>query len=451
MTQRITRRSFLANAATVPAVAGVGYVSSRAAAQSKSANEKLNIMIIGCAGRGGHNMGQFKNSENIVGLCDIDEKNIARGTRSLGDQHKPTIYYDLRKAVEHKGLNAVIVSTTDHTHAPANVLAMRNGLHVYSEKPLAHTVREAHVVRQTYLERKDKIATQMGTQIHATDNYRRVVELVQHGTIGQITEAHVWCNRHSRQNPPPPIEGTKEAPSYLHWDLWVGPAPKRGYANGYHPGNLTWNRYWDIGNGILGDMGSHLIDLPYWALDLTHPTAVSSEAPKPHPVIYPSKLKVTWEHPKRGDKPHEGALKVVWYDGGSKPSNVLGVDVSKYGIGVLFVGTEGKLLADYGRRTVIKPDGSSQSGVSVPKPWIPKSRGHHAEWLHACKNDPSSTLCNFDYSGRLIEHNLLGTVAHRAGNKRLEYDAKQVKVTNDKLANIFVSKTYREGWGGIFD
>lgn len=436
--QRITRRRFLQQSAIA---GGIGYLSCRAPAQGNSANEKLNVAVIGCGGRGAHNMGKVS-GENIVALCDVDDRSLGKAKAKFD---KAATYHDLRKAVDHKGLDAVVVSTTDMTHAPAAVRAMQRGLHVYSEKPLAHTVYEAHLMRKTYLARRDKIATQMGTQIHATDNYRRVVELIQQGAIGKVSEAHVWCNRHSSQDPPPSDQ--KPVPDYLRWDLWLGPAPHRPYADGYHPGNLTWNRYWDIGNGILGDMGSHLIDLPYWALALTFPDSCKADAPPPHEVIYPTKLTVTWQHPKRGDGPHQQPCKLVWYDGHAKPNELLGIDVSKYGIGALFVGETGKLLADYGRRTIIPNDGDPINKPTAPRQTIPRSIGHHEEWLAACKGDPTATLCNFDYSGKLIEHNLLGAASHRVGNKLLKWDHKSLKATNAPEADRFINKKYRSGWG----
>ena len=437
MKQRTTRRRFLQQTASM---AAIGYLSCRAPAQKDSPNDKINIAIIGCGGRGAGNTNSVK-GEQIVALCDIDDNPLKKAAGSYKDART---YHDFREMLaDPKGIDAVVISSTDHTHAPASVRAMRKGLHVYSEKPLAHTVGEARLVRETYLARKDKIATQMGTQIHATDNYRRVVELVQSGAIGNVTEAHVWCNRQSSQAPPP--KGSKPVPENLHWDLWVGPAPWREFQDGYHPGNLTWNRYWDIGNGILGDMGSHLIDLPYWALALTFPTSCEADAPPADPVIYPTKMTVTWEHPQRGDGPHEQACKVVWYDGHAKPSELLGVDVSKYGIGVLFVGEKGKLLADYGKRTLLPAEDFKD--FKAPEPTIPKSRGHHEEWLHAIRSGQYwETLCNFDYSGKLIEHNLLGCVAHRVG-KKLQWDARQLKATNAPEADKFIHKVYRKGWG----
>jgi len=442
MSNEQSRREFLTRTTTVgAAAAGFGYFSSRAVAESKSPGEKLDIAIFGVGGRGASNMNNVS-SENIVALCDIDERNLAKAAERFPRARR---FHDLRRIADLDDVDAVVVSTTDHTHAAASVLAMRTGKHVYCEKPLAHTVHEARTMREVYRKNRGKIATQMGTQIHANENYRRVVELVQTGAIGAVREAHVWCNRQSSQNPPP--SGSRDVPGHLHWDLWIGPAPFRSFQEGYHPGNLTWNRYWDIGNGILGDMGSHLIDLPYWALDLQFPSTCQAIAPPAHPVIYPTKLTVIWEHARRGDGPHEQAVKLVWYDGHAKPNKLYGVDTSGFGIGILFVGDDGLLLADYGRRSLL-PEGRFE-GFEVPKPFLPKSAGHHREWILAAKGDPTATLCNFDYAGKLIENNLLGTVSHRVG-KKLEWDAEKLCATNAPEAARFIRKTYRKGWDDIF-
>jgi len=441
VTDRMNRRSFVRQTSAVgAAVAGLGYFSSSSSAESNSPNEKLDVAIIGVANRGAVNTDNVS-SENIVALCDVDERYLGAASEKFPKAKK---YFDLREAAELKSIDAVVVSTTDHTHAPAVVLALRAGKHVYCEKPLAHTVEEARAVRETYLANQGRLATQMGTQIHATENYRRVVELVQSGAIGPVREAHVWCDRKSSQDPVP--APSVSVPDYLHWNLWVGPAPARPYSEGFHPLNLMWNRYWDIGNGIIGDMGSHLIDLPYWALNLDFPSSCQAIAPRAQEAIYPTKLSVLWEHPKRGAGPHQQALKLVWYDGHSKPNMLYGVDVSGYGIGILFVGDDGLLLADYGRRTLLPED--KFADFIPPDPMIAKSVGHHREWINAAKSDPSSTLCNFDYSGKLIEHNLLGSIAHRVGRK-LTWNHENLRATNVPEAENFIRKEYSMGWKKI--
>jgi predicted dehydrogenase len=429
MSRSTNRRNFLKTTAAI----GAGYwVAERSlAAESKSPNEKLNIGVIGSAGRGAANTGGCA-SENIVALCDVNEKNLA-GAAQKYPQAKT--YRDWRKLVDQKDIDAVIVSTTDHTHALASVWAMNRGKHVYCEKPLAHSVYEARVVQETY--KKTKVATQMGTQIHATDNYRRVVELVQGGAIGTVREAHVWC---SRVGPcPERPKDTPAVPKELDWDLWLGPAPYRPYHPSYLPGCMTWEQHWDWGNGCLGDMGSHLIDLPFWALNLRDPLTVEAEGDVRSDECYPHWMKIAWEHPANGNRP---PLTLRWYDGIQRPPSPPGQDLQKWGIGVLFVGDKGQLLADYGRRILLPEE--QYKGFKAPEPTIAPSLGHYQEWIKACKTG-SPTLCNFDYSGKLVEHNLLGAVAFRV-NKKLQWDSGKLEAVNAPEAAAFIRPKYRDNW-----
>ncbi len=432
MSNEMNRRGFvkrvgLAGAAVVTS----GVWSELAAGESASPNEKLNIGIIGVNNRGRANTGGVS-SENIVALCDIDDNYLADGKKRFP---KAATFNDWRKLCEEKSIDAVVVSTADHTHAPASVMAMQHGKHVYCEKPLAHTVEEARIVRETF--RKSKVATQMGTQIHATDNYRRVVELVQAGAVGRIREAHVWCGRTSGKVGRLP--GGQTVPSHLHWDLWLGPASERPFNQGYLPGNLTWNRWWDFGNGVLGDMGSHLIDLPYWALDLKHPTSARAEGPEPDEHSNPPWMIVTWEHPATDKRPE---VTVKWYHHDKRPTSPPGIDLSKWHIGVMFTGDDGFLVADYGRR-VLLPE-SKFKDFKAPEATIPSSLGHYNEWIHAAKTG-APTLCNFEYSGALIEHNLLGNVAFRLGEE-ITWDAEKLEAVGNADAERFIKKEYRKGW-----
>ena len=432
MTSSSNRREFLKGAA----IAATGfYVAGTAAAQSSSPNEKLNIGIIGVSGRGGSNTNSVR-GENIVALCDIDENRLAG---AAGRFPKAKTYVDWRKMLDQKDLDAVVVSTADQVHALASCWAMRRELSVYCEKPLAHSVHEARTVRETYNKHKDKIATQMGTQIHATENYRRVVELVQSGAIGPVREAHAWCGRRGPGGGLP--QGEQPVPKHLHWDLWLGPAPFRPYNKSYLPGNLTWNRWWDFGNGTLGDMGSHVIDLPFWALKLRQPLSVETKGdPTPaSPYTNARWMVINWEHPAIEDRP---AVKLTWYDGIQRPKVPTGQNLSKWGLGILFVGDKGMLLADYGKHILLPEE--KFKDFKRPEPSIPKSLGHHQEWIHACKTG-EPTLCNFDYSGMLIEHNLLGNVAYRAGEK-LQWDAENLRAKNCPQADQFIRRKYREGW-----
>jgi predicted dehydrogenase len=433
MSRRTNRRRFLKNAG----LAGVGlWVGTRSRpGQCRSPNEKLNIGIIGSSGRGGANT-KSVSSENIVALCDVDEKRMAQAAKA---HPKAKQYIDWRKLVDQKDLDAVVVSTTDHTHAPASVWAMNRGLSVYCEKPLAYCAYEARVVQDKYNQNKDKLATQMGTQIHATENYRRLVELVQSGAIGPVREVHVWCGRQGLKDGERPTD-TPPVPAGLHWDLWLGPAPERPYNPRYLPGCMTWEQWWDFGNGCLGDMGSHLIDLPFWALKLRDPLTVEAEGFPLRKETYPEWLVLHWEHPARGDMP---PVTLHWYDGIQRPKlKVPGHDVASWHKGIVFVGDEGMLLGDYGKKILVPEE--KYKDFKAPEPWIKPSLGHHREWIHAAKTG-APTLCNFDYSGKLIEHNLLGTVAFRVG-KKLTWDPKAMKATNAPEADPYIRRPYRDGW-----
>ena len=420
---------------------GFGLASALAPSvvRGESPNGKLNMGIIGSGGRGGANLNGVK-AENIHTLCDINRKTLEAVQKRFKGAKTTT---DWREVVSNPDIDAVVISTADHHHAPAAIAAMRAGKHVYCEKPLAHTVQEARWMQEEYAKAKGKIATQMGTQIHAGGSYRRAVELIQAGAIGRVKEAHVWCSRSIRDVEQAVLE-KQAVPDYFDWDVWLGPAADRAYNEGYWKGgNLNWNRRWEFGNGVPGDMGSHLIDLAWWALKLRHPTQISSQGPAPDSIGAAPWQEITWQHPDD--------VKVVWYhgpEGMKRRSEVLqpmvGKDtvIKKWGIGVAFVGENGVLVSDYGKN-VLSPS-SKFKDYQRPQQSIEPSAGHYNEWLKACRGE-GETLCNFDYSGSLIEHNLLGNVAHRAG-QTLEWDAKDFKITNDEAANKLLTKEYRKGW-----
>lgn len=420
---------------------GFGLASALAPSvvRGQSPNAKLNMAIIGSGGRGGANLNGVK-AENIHTLCDVNRKTLEAVQKRFSGAKTTT---DWREVVRNPEIDAVVISTADHHHAPAAIAAMRAGKHVYCEKPLAHTVQEARWMQEEYAKAKGKIATQMGTQIHAGGSYRRAVELIQAGVIGRVKEAHVWCSRSIRDVGQAVLE-KQAVPDYFDWDVWLGPAVDRAYNEGYWKGgNLNWNRRWEFGNGVPGDMGSHLIDLAWWALKLRHPTKISSQGPAPDSIGAAPWQEITWQHPND--------TKVIWYhgpEGMKRRSEVLqpmvGNDavINKWGIGVAFVGEDGVLVSDYGKN-ILSPSDKFKD-FRRPEPSIAPSAGHYNEWLKACRGE-GETLCNFDYSGSLIEHNLLGNVAHRAG-KALDWDAKNFKITNDEAANKLLTKKYRKGW-----
>jgi len=434
MNAQIDRRTFLKTGTALGA--GLTILNSGVLRAGQSPNEKLNIAVIGVGGRGRANLNRVKD-ENIVALCDVNEQNLAQAAQEFP---QAKTYVDWRRCLDQKDIDAVVCCTTDHTHAFINVWAMNRGKHVYCEKPLANSVEEARLVRETYLKNKDKLATQMGTQIHASDNYRRMVELIRRGAIGTVQKAHVWCSRTPEGGSYLPE--VKPIPDHLHWDLWIGPAPHHPYNPGYIGSCLKWNRFWDFGSGQIGDMGSHMMDMACWALDLRFPTTCEAKGTELNSDTLPQWLTAEWSHPGNDWRP---AVTVNWYDGGKKPgmpSEAFNRD--KLFKGVLFHGDKGYLLCDYGYRILMPKGDLTHYDSPTADELIPPSPGHHQEWINACKTG-TPTLCNFDYSGALIENNMLALVAYRVGQK-LEWDAKRLKATNCPEADQYLRKQYRPGW-----
>jgi predicted dehydrogenase len=441
MTNPINRRQFLGRSAFSGAILAGAYVSTAKAADSKSPNEKLNIATVGTANRAGADINGVA-GENIIALCDVDQRYLDKAASRFTKASK---YRDFRKMLdkEEKNIDAVVVATPDHMHAPASATAMRMGKHLYCEKPLSHTVHESRIVAN--LAKEHKLATQMGTQIHAGSNYRRVVELIQTGAIGAVKEVHVWVGVTYSSNA---YKTGVKKPSYLDWDLWLGPAPEMEYAAGLHPFN--WRKYNQFGTGGIGDFGCHFMDLPFWALDLKHPISVQTQGPPHHPISAPRDLTVTYQFPDRPRKDKKGqwpGVTMTWYDGKNRPailSTLKHKDGSplKWGNGQLFIGDKGMLISDYGRNVLLPEE--KFVDFKAPDQFIANSIGHHKEWIKACK-DGSETTCNFEYSGALTESVLLGIVAQRAG-KKIDWDGANLKVTNDDKAQQYVTKEYRKGW-----
>ena len=431
------RRQFLqqTSAITAASLAGGVWTQTQAAA-STSANEKLKILCVGTANRARANI-QGVQGEDLVGMCDVDTNFL---DRAKADFPSAKLYQDYREMISEMAdkADAIVVATTDHQHAPASIRAINAGLHCYCEKPLTHTVSEARIL--TEAAKRKGIATQMGTQIHAGDNYRRVVEAVQAGAIGDINEVHVWVGKGWGGGDRP--VGSDPVPKHLDWDLWLGPAPERPYKKGrYHP--AQWRRWWDFGQGTLGDMACHYMDLPFWALELKHPTTIAAEGPEVHPETCPLGLKVFYQFPERKSAATGKQLpgvKLTWYDGNMTPKTVAGRKVP--GSGVMFIGSEGMMFANYGSFKLYPEE--KFTDYKPPAQTIPKSIGHHQEWIQACKTG-SPTTCNFDYSGALTESVLLGNIAYRTG-KTVQWDAKSLRSPNCPEADALVSKEYRKGW-----
>lgn len=395
-----------------------------------AATNKLNIAVIGVSGRGGDNLNEVAH-ENIVALCDVNAHNLAAASRRFPNARA---YYDFRRMLEGRDIDAVVVSTPDHTHAVAAVAALKSGRHLYCEKPLARTVSEVRVMTDTA--RAMRRVTQMGTQIHAGSNYRRVVELVKSGAIGPIKEVHVWVNavyggmEFPTRFPPVPLEH--------HHDLWLGPVKPLPYHPEFVP--FKWRNWWAFGGGSLADFGCHFMDLPHWALDLRHVASVEVlTGPPAHAYSTPPWLTLRFEHPAIAGR---SAIGVTWYHGGRYPER-LGADLySRWKSGVLFVGSRGELLADYGRHQLL-PE-KEFAGFEPPAKSIPDSPGHQREWIAACKGE-GQTSCPFDYAGPLSEAALLGNAAYRAGTKIL-WDSRKMRVANTHAADGFIHHEYRPGW-----
>ncbi|HWG46058.1 MAG TPA: Gfo/Idh/MocA family oxidoreductase [Gemmataceae bacterium] len=449
MSRRSNRRQFIQQTG----LAGIGFwvAGGITLGASKSPNEKLNIAGIGVGGKGSSDIDQAGNHGNVVAICDIDD-NTLNGKAKRFPQAKK--YNDFRKMLDEMGksIDAVTVSTPDHTHAAAAMMAIKMGKHVYCQKPLTHTVREARALREGA--KKYKVCTQMGNQGSAENGLREAVEVVQAGGIGPVTEVHVWTNRPIWPQAPKLTKrpDPKPVPPNVHWDEWLGPAPERPYASGYHP--FAWRGFWDFGTGALGDMACHTANMAFRALKLGYPTSVSAENGPINSETYPGWATITFQFPARG----EGMppVKFVWYEGhhdGKKnlPPKELLHGENPPGSGSLLVGAKGVLYSpdDYGARYLLLPKKNFE-GFKKPERTLPRNGkgddGMKAEWVRAImENKPEIAYSNFDFAGMLTETILLGNVAMRAG-KKLEWDGENMKFTNYPQADKLLHFEYRKGW-----
>lgn len=444
----LSRRKFIAGAAATGA--GLMFLPRTTLFGANAPSNKLNIAMIGAWGRASQHYSWLKN-ENIVAVCDVDKNNLAKG---LAEFPGAATYEDWRKCLDHKGLDAVICCTPDHTHAFIACWAMNRGLHVFMEKPLAITVNEARAVRKKYLEHKSKVATQVGTFRHAFPNVTRLRDMVQAGAVGRLTEVHAWGTyRWPVPTGYPPAGGP--APAHLNYDLWLGPAPEHPYspvyfktANSPGVGCQSYNKYWDFGMGFAGDWGSHNLDVAWNAIDAGLPhkiKAVSSE--KYNPDVTPLELSAIFNIPANSWRDE---IRVVWHQGGKQPSiPAEWINLDEFTNGILFKGDQGFLLADFQNRVLVPYGKDADLSYFAPRskekatPVIPSFFG---EWTNACKNgNPANTSCNFEYGANMIETLALGLVGFRA-QQELDYDGTAGRITNNEQANQFLSKPYRKGW-----
>jgi predicted dehydrogenase len=415
-----------------------------------SPNDKLNIAGIGVGGQGGGDISNVS-SENIVALCDVDDARAADTFKKFPNAKR---YKDFRAMLEkEKHIDAVVVATPDHTHAVAAMMAVKMGKHVYCEKPLTHTIYEAR--KLTEAARDAKVATQMGNQANSMEGVRQTCEWIWDGAIGNVREVHVWSDRPGGRWPQGvdrPTE-TPPVPSTLDWDLWLGPAPNRPYHPIYVP--FKWRGFWDFGTGPLGDMGSHNLAPVFWALKLKYPTSVEASSTAINAETLPLAALLTFEFPARGDMP---PVKLHWYDGGLLPPQPDELEPGRslpHDDGVIFVGDKGILLAEgWGAQHPRLLPESRMKGYKQPPKTLPRSPGHHRQWIEACKHG-TPTSSNFEVAGPLTECTLLGTLALRTGKVRgggcrirqkLYWDGPNMKVTNDPAANELLHFKYRHGW-----
>jgi predicted dehydrogenase len=453
MSSANTRRDFLRHGAA----AGVGFwIAGGLRADTPrrpGPNDRLNIGVIGAGGQGGSNLRAVARTENIVALCDVDERRAADAYRDFPRARR---YQDFRQLLDReRNLDAVVVSTPDHQHAVASIRAMRLGKHCYCEKPLTHDVWESRQMKLTA--QRHRVATQMGNSGTASGTLRQSVEIIRAGALGPVREVHVWTNRPiwpqgmTRQ---PPAE---QVPQGVNWDLWLGTAPERPYNHAYLP--FTWRGWWDFGTGAIGDMACHTINLPYMALSLGAPSAVSATSRQPiNDQSPPEGCTITFEFPERRVEAGRGyreattlpPVRLTWYERGYPSREHFrggapqGQDLP--GSGCLIIGQRATLYSpgDTGGSRRLLPEGQFQ-GYHPPEPSLPRSPGHHAEWLRACKGGPPAMSNFVDYAAALTEAVLLGNVALRAG-QRIVWDAEHLRVTNNEDANRFVRRQYRRGW-----
>ncbi len=474
MTHPIDRRLFLGgSAATLGYFFTADALSAARAADTPS--EKIRFAGIGVGGKGSSDISQAGKLGPVVAICDIDEKHLAAKAKEFPTAKQ---FFDFRKMLDEMGkeIDAVTVSTPDHTHAIASVMAMRMKKHVYTQKPLTHSVFEARVMRETA--KKMGVASQMGNQGTAANGLRRAVEFVQSGGIGKVTQAHVWTNRPIWPQAPQVMarpKGEFKIPENVHWNEFLGPAPERPYAPGYHP--FAWRGWWDFGTGALGDMACHTANMAFMALKLGYPTTVNAEAGDVNPETCPSWAHVTIEFPAR-----EKMAPVTWhwYEGKKDGKNVLpapelvkGEGKREKGASVYFkdnkwyffdgnkernvssgsflVGEKGVLFSpdDYGAEAyIVTVDGVERLTGEPEK--LPKNGGGDdgmkREWVQAMREGkPQIAMSNFDYAGMLTETVLLGNVAIRTG-KKLEWDGPNLRCPNCKEADQFIKREYRKGF-----
>ena len=435
----LSRRRFVAGATAAAALAIVPRHVLGGEGQTPP-SQKLNIAGIGLGGMGS---GDIRNvgSENVVALCDVDERQVA-GTAKAFPGAK--VYSDYRKMLEtQKDIDAVMIATPDHQHAIITMMALKLGKHVFCQKPLTHSVYEARMIGKAAKEAK--VATQMGNQGQASEEARLLCEMIWDGAIGSVSEIHAWSNRNPDISPrgiPRPTE-TPPVPKELDWDLWLGPATARPYHPCYAP--FAWRGWWDFGTGVLGDIGCHQLSAIFKCLKLGHPTSVEAcstnwqRPPEISNETAPMASIVRYKFPRRRRPAAGGYCLVRRRDAPERPAEL--EPDQKFGVddGIMYVGDKGKIL---GIRLI--PE-TRQKEYKMPPPTLPRSPGHYQEWLLACKGGKPAGSNFVDHAAHLAEVVLLGNIAIRM-NQKLEWDPENMRFPNCPDADKFVNPPYRAGW-----
>lgn len=435
------RRDFIKGTAAV----GAGFFVTAGVAprvRAQSANEEIRFACVAIGGKGRSDSEDANRRGKVVAICDVDERTIKKESGRFPKSVK--IYRDFRKMLEEneKSIDAVTVSTPDHCHAVAAATALNMEKACFCQKPLTRAIYEAR--RLGEIAKEKNLVTQMGNQGTAGSGLREAAALLKKNVLGTPKEVHVWSNRPIwAQGGPRPAE--KEPPKELDWDLWLGPAPKRPYGDGYHP--FSWRGWWDFGSGALGDMACHTVNMPFMGLDLFNPTSVEATSSGNNKDSYPKWSSIKFEFPANDWRP---ALKFTWSDGGQKPPPEIlqGSGQPMKGSGCVIIGEKASMYSpdDYGGRYFIYPE------VEKPAVEFPRSPGHFDEFTNAIKDSSApQPMSNFaNYSSRLTETILLGNLSVWA-NERVEWDAKNLKVTNisgdlAKELELLIRPKYRDGY-----
>ena len=447
MRRRTSRREFL----KASALAAAGVLGAPAVATAANQGDKLKMAVVGAGGQGGSGMGAAR-GQHLVAVADVDHKRAGKNI-DRAKKHFPElkVYHDYRELFDkHKDLNAVWVATPDHNHFPASIRALEAGAGVYCEKPLTHNIWEARKLREVAAEKK--FATQMGNQGHSGESIRRIVEYIRAGTLGKIETLHCVSNRSfgARKRPP-----SKPVPEGLDWQSWLGPAPSRDYHDGLHP--FSWRGWLDFGTGSLGDMGCHTIDGAVWALKLDEAPQIGvvAEEGGVNAEGFNGKARIRFRFAARGDLP---AIEMIWWNGGGnnlppRPKQ-LGEKDKVIGQGAYYLGTKGLMQSgSHCQSPRIYPDELRKAAkVEKTLPRVP-GNNHGGDWIRACKDSSAPAPCsNFEYSTRLTEIVVLGTLALRAGaGTKLIYDTEKGRFTNNGSANRFLRREPRKGWEFGYD